>query len=319
MITVLAGGVGAARFLQGLIAIVPPAEITVISNTGDDLELFGLHISPDTDIVLYHMAGIADEKRGWGISGENFQTVDTLSRFDYPDWFRIGDRDLAISIHRSALMSQGKTLSQATAKIATSLKIDACVLPMCDEFVPTMVETDIGLLEFQRYFVERKAQDRLRRVHFPGVKQASPAPGVLEAIKNSKAIIIAPSNPLVSIGPILALPDIRHALQTTEAKIAAISPIVKGATIKGPADRMLREVGLEASATTIARLYADFLDFIIIDKKDSSLAETIEHLPMPDDRPNLTVVTTNTIMKNMKAKVSLARTALHAVTEGESA
>ena len=317
MITVLAGGVGAARFLQGLTSVMPPSEITVISNTGDDLELFGLHISPDTDIVLYHLAGLADEKRGWGISHDTFKTVDALGRFGYPTWFRLGDRDLATVIHRSALMSQGRTLSQATAQLAKAFGIECRIIPMCDEFVPTMVETDEGLLEFQRYFVERQAKDKIHRIHFPGVKQAHPTPGVLEAIKEAEAVIVAPSNPLVSIGPILAVPGLRDALRSTEAKIVAISPIVKGAALKGPADRMLRDVGLEASAKTIARLYRDFLDLFVIDKRDAGLEQEIHDLPGPDGKPGLDVIATDTIMKNRKAKAALARATLAAATGRE--
>ena len=310
MITVFAGGVGAARFLQGIMKVVPQNEVTIISNTGDDLELFGLHISPDIDIVLYHLAGIADEKRGWGIKGDKFQAIDALSRFGYPSWFRIGDQDLATSIHRSTLMGKGQTLTDATAELTRSFDIESRIIPMCDEFLPTMIETDAGLLEFQRYFVERQAKDRLVRVHFPGVSQAKPSPGVIEAITKSSVIIIAPSNPLVSIGPILSIPGIRDALRNTKAKIVAVSPIINGSTIKGPAAKMLREIGLESSSTTIARLYADFLDFFIIDKKDAKLQKEIESLPRPNDLPHIKVIITNTVMKNIKAKSSLAHTAL---------
>lgn len=310
MITVLAGGVGAARFLQGLLAVVPPSDVTIISNTGDDLELFGLHISPDIDIVLYHLAGLADEERGWGIAGDGFQTVDALARFGHPSWFRLGDRDLATSIHRSVLMSQGRTLSQATAQVARAFGIDARVLPMCDEFVPTKVETDAGLLDFQRYFVERGAKDRVRRIHFPGMKGVQPTPAVLEAIQAADAIILAPSNPLVSIAPILAVPGLRDALRETNARIAAVSPIVGGATVKGPADRMLRDLGLEASVTTIARLYADFLDVLVIDEADAALVPQIRALPTPEGRAGLDVVVTATIMVSMEAKSALARAVL---------
>lgn len=306
MITVLAGGVGAARFLQGLVRAVPPQEVTVVVNSGDDLELFGLHVSPDIDIVLYHLAGLADEARGWGIAGDTFAVVDALARFGHPSWFRLGDRDLATVINRSFLLRQGRTLSQATAEIARALGVQAHILPMSDDPSPTMVETEAGMLDFQQFFVERGARDRVHRIHFPAAESAKPAPGVLEAIAEADGIVVAPSNPLVSIAPILALPGIRDALQETKARIAAVSPIVGGAALKGPADRMLRDLGYQASAATIAKLYADFLDALIIDKADAVLEPEIK-------ATGLEVVVTDTIMVTMEVKVALARTVLQAL------
>ncbi len=306
MITVLAGGVGAARFLQGLVRVVPPRDITIVSNTGDDLELFGLHISPDIDIVLYHLAGLADEERGFGLRGDTFHALEALERFGYPTWFRLGDRDLATCLHRTRLLAQGRTLSQATAEIARALGLECTIFPMSDEPLQTLVETKVGMLDFQRYLVERAAQDTVRRIHLPGVRGARPAPGVLEAIAGVQAVVLAPSNPLVSIGPILAVPGVREALRQTTARIAAVSPIVGGQAIKGPLARMLRDLGYEVSPLQIARFYADFLDVLVIDNADAALAPEIRSL-------GLEIAVTDTIMKDMESKAALARTVLTAL------
>ena len=323
-ITVLAGGVGAARFLQGLVRVVPPRDVTVVCNSGDDLELFGLpgqglHVSPDIDIVVYHLAGVADEARGWGIAGDTFHALAALERFGYPAWFHLGDRDLATSIHRTRLLREGRTLSQATADIARAFGLECTLLPMSDDPVLTQVETEAGMLDFQRYMVERGAQDTVRRINFPGIRSARPAPGVLEAIAEARAVIVAPSNPLVSIGPILAIPRVRDALRQTEARIVAISPIVGGGVIKGPLDRMLRDLGYQVSALQIAKFYGDFLDVLIIDNADADLAPQIRAtgLPagqagLPAGQAGLDVAVTDTIMKSIEVKADLARTALRA-------
>ena len=321
MITALAGGVGAARFLQGLLAVHPPSDVTIVSNVGDDAEFFGLHVSPDIDIVLYHLAGLADEERGFGIRGDTFQTLDALSHFGYDTWFRLGDRDLATCITRTDLLRLGRTLSQATGEIARALGVPARVLPATDDRLRTRVRTDGGLREFQEWFVRRGARDPVREVLFDGAERARPAPGVLEAIADADAVIITPSNPLVSIGPILAVPGLRDALRDTHAKVVAVSPIVGGATIKGPAAQMLRDQGLEASATAVARLYADLLDAIVIDNVDAALASEIEAMavPGPTGRPTLgpgrqglAVTVTDTIMDSVEKKAALARATLRA-------
>lgn len=305
MITVLAGGVGAARFLQGLLRIVSGEAVTVVSNVGDDAEFFGLHVSPDIDIVLYHLAGLADEERGFGLRGDTFHTLEALSRFGYDTWFRLGDRDLATCITRSDLLRRGRTLSEATGEVARALGVPARVLPVTDDRLRTRVRTEDGLLDFQEWFVRRSAADPVREIVFDGVERARPAPGVLHAIAAAEALLLPPSNPLVSIGPILAVPGLRDALRQTPAKVVAVSPIVGGATIKGPAAQMMRDQGLEASATTVARLYADFLDAIVIDDVDAALAPEIEAL-------GLAVTVTDTIMDSMEKKAALARAALRA-------
>ena len=305
MITVLAGGVGAARFLQGLLAVHRPSDITIISNVGDDAEFFGLHVSPDIDIVLYHLAGLSDEERGFGIKGDTFNVIDAIARYGYDTWFRLGDRDLATCITRTDLLRRGRTLSEATAEIASALLVPARITPVTDDRLRTKIRTDQGLLDFQEYFVHRRTEGHLREVVFDGADQARPAPGVIEAIASASTVIITPSNPLVSVGPILSVLDVRKALEGTAAKVVAVSPIVGGRALKGPADRMLRDQGMEANAVSIARIYADFLDVLVIDNVDAELQPQIETL-------GVEVVVTDTIMASMEKKSALARTAIKA-------
>ena len=312
MITVLAGGVGAARFLQGLLAVHPFSDVTIVSNVGDDTEFFGLHVSPDIDIVLYHLAGIADEERGFGVRDDTFHTLDALSRFGYDTWFRLGDRDLATCLTRTHLLRRGLTLAEATAEIARALGVPAAIIPATNDRLRTKVRTDAGLLDFQEFFVKRRAGDPVREIIFDGADSARPADGVLEAIAAADAVLVTPSNPLVSIAPILAVPGLRDALRSTQAKVVAVSPIVGGAAIKGPAARMLRDQGLEASAATVARLYADFLDAIVIDSVDAELAPQIEATDPHGGGQGLAVTVTDTIMSSMERKAALARATLRA-------
>jgi LPPG:FO 2-phospho-L-lactate transferase len=312
VITVLAGGAGAARFLQGLLQIHPFSDVTIVSNVGDDTEFFGLHVSPDIDIVLYHLAGIADEERGFGVRGDTFHTLEALSRFGYDTWFRLGDRDLATCLTRTHLLRRSLTLAEATAEIARALGVPATVLPATNDRLRTKVRTNAGLLDFQEFFVKRGAGDPVREIIFDGADSAGPADGVLEAIAAADAVLVTPSNPLVSIAPILAVPGLRDALRGTQAKVIAVSPIVGGAAIKGPAARMLRDRGLEASAVTVARLYADFLDAIVIDSVDADLAPQIEAIDPPAGRQGLAVTVTDTIMSSLEKKAALARATLRA-------
>jgi len=312
VITVLAGGVGAARFLQGLLQVHPFSDVTIVSNVGDDTELFGLHVSPDIDIVLYHLAGIADEERGFGIRDDTFHTLEALSRFGYDTWFRLGDRDLATCLTRTHLLRLGRTLAEATAEVARALGVPAAIIPATNDRLRTKIRTDAGLLDFQEFFVKRRAADPVREIIFDGADSAGPADGVLEAIAAADAVLVTPSNPLVSIAPILAVPGLRDALRATQAKVVAVSPIVGGAAIKGPAARMLRDQGLEASAVTIAHLYADFLDAIVIDSVDADLASQIEVTEPHAGRRGLAVTVTDTIMSSMERKAALARATLRA-------
>jgi LPPG:FO 2-phospho-L-lactate transferase len=302
-VTCLAGGVGAARFLQGLVKVVPEKQVTVIVNTGDDIELHGLHISPDLDIVMYTLANIVDEEKGWGIRGDTFNCLEMLESYERETWFRLGDKDLATHIYRTHLLKNGATLSEATAKISGALGLSVEVLPMTDHKLATKVMTNVGPMHFQEYLVRRQAQDDVRDVVFEGSERAEPAPGVVDSILNANTVIICPSNPIVSIGTILSLRQVRDALRRTNAKITAISPIVGGAPIKGPADKLMQGLGLEVSAYAVACLYQGFLDFFILDNVDMTESGRIEEL-------GLKTVVTNTIMWHLKDKIELAKAAL---------
>ena len=305
MIVVLAGGVGAARFLQGLIQVIPQNQITVIGNTGDDREFYGLHVSPDLDIVTYTLAGVVDEAQGWGIQNDTYNVMPQLTRYGNEDWFMLGDRDLATHIHRTNLLRQGKTLSEATDDIRRHFNLDIHLLPMSNAPVATHIQTPTGLLHFEEYMVKRHSTDEVKDVVFVGANRALPAPGVLNALKTADAILLAPSNPIVSIGSILAIPGIHDVLHEASGMIVAVSPIVGGSPIKGPADKLMSGLGIEVSAVGVARCYRDFLDVMVIDNQDAHLATSIEDLGIP-------TVTTNTIMKDIASKTALARTMLEA-------
>jgi LPPG:FO 2-phospho-L-lactate transferase len=306
MITVLAGGVGAARFLQGLLTVHRPSDITIISNVGDDCEWFGLHVSPDIDIVLYHLAGLADEERGFGIKDDTYNVLERIGVYGYDTWFTLGDRDLATCITRTDLLRRGRTLAEATAEIASALLVPARITPVTNGRLRTKIRTDAGVLDFQEYFVKQRTEGHTREVVFDGAESAAPAPGVIEAILDAEAVLLTPSNPLVSIAPILSVHGVRDALRDTRAKVATVSPIVGGRALKGPADRMLRDQGIRADAAGIAGLYRDFLDVLVIDEQDKELEPEIEAAA-------LDVVVTDTIMASMEKKAALARTVLAAV------
>jgi LPPG:FO 2-phospho-L-lactate transferase len=305
MIVVLAGGVGAARFLQGLVQVVPQERLTTIVNTGDDRDFYGLHVSPDLDIVMYTLAGIVDESHGWGIHNDTYTTMQQLTSYGNEDWFLLGDRDLATHIHRTHLLRQGKTLSEVTDNLRTQLDLQMRILPMSDEPIATHIATPAGLLHFQEYMVKRRCADEVLDVTFVGASEARPAPGVLDAIKDAEVILIAPSNPIVSIGSILAVPGIHDALHEASGMVVAVSPIVGGTPIKGPADKLMRGLGIDVSAVGVARCYRDFLDVMVIDEQDSHLLSEIEDLGIP-------ALATNTIMRDNATKAALARTVLEA-------
>jgi LPPG:FO 2-phospho-L-lactate transferase len=311
MITALAGGVGASKFLEGLCQVRPPEEISIIVNTGDDIELFGLYIAPDLDIVTYTLAGAVNRETGWGLAGDTFHCIDELVRLGGDErWFNLGDRDLATHIFRTQLLRQGQPLSAVADRVRTAFGVRARILPMTDAHVPTTILTVDGPLHFQEYLVRRRAQVAVRGIRFENIDAARPAPGVAAAIRDAAAVIICPSNPLISIGPILAVPGLRELLKETDATVAAISPVVGGASLKGPTDRMLAELGREVSATQVARLYADFLDLYIIDRQDVALKDEIERL-------GLRVVVTNTVMSGPDEKRALAETTLKAMIKDE--
>jgi LPPG:FO 2-phospho-L-lactate transferase len=303
MIVVLAGGVGAARFLQGLVQVVPQQRLTAIVNTGDDRDFYGLHVSPDLDIVMYTLAGMVDEAHGWGIRNDTYATMQQLTRYGNEDWFLLGDRDLATHIHRTNLLRQGRTLSEVTEELCKGFGLELRILPMSDQPVATHIQTPAGLLHFQEYMVKRRCADEVQDVAFIGSGEARPAPGVLDAIKGAEAILIAPSNPIVSIGSILAVPGIHDMLHEASGMVVAVSPIVGGAPIKGPADKLMRGLGMDVSAVGVARCYRDFLDVMVIDERDVHLVSAIEDLGIP-------TVVTNTIMRDDAAKTTLARSVL---------
>ena len=303
MITALAGGVGAARFLTGLVKLVNEKDLSIIVNTGDDIEMFGLHVSPDIDIVAYALAGIVDEKKGWGIRGDTFHCLETLRRFNREVWFNLGDKDLATHILRTNLLKNGLKLSEVTAQISHALGVNVAILPMTDDKFETRIITEVGSVHFQEYLVKRGAKDEVLGVEFLGADNAKPAPGVIESIREAKLVIICPSNPIVSIGTILAVKGVRDALRRTDAKIMAISPIIAGAPVKGPADKLLRGLGFEVSAYSVAKLYSDFLDTFILDTADAAEKDKVEKL-------GIEVKVTNTLMKNLETKIALARAVL---------
>jgi LPPG:FO 2-phospho-L-lactate transferase len=303
MITALAGGVGAARFLDGLVKLVSERDLSIIVNTGDDIELFGLHVSPDIDIVAYTLAGVVDEGKGWGIRGDTFQCLEALGRFGQEVWFALGDRDLATHIFRTSLLKKGFRLSEVTAEVTRTLGLNVTILPMTDDKFETRIVTMDGSIHFQEYLVKRGAKDEVFGVEFFGADNAKPAEGVIDSLVNAELVIVCPSNPIVSIGTILAVKGVRDALRQTGAKKIAISPIIAGAPIKGPADKLLKGLGLEVSAYSVAKLYADFLDAFVLDTADSAAKDEIEKL-------GIEVKVTNTIMRTLDDKIQLAKTVL---------
>jgi LPPG:FO 2-phospho-L-lactate transferase len=271
LITVLCGGVGGSRFLRALTSVVDPERVTAIINTGDDDWFHGLYVSPDPDIVTYALAGEVDEERGWGLRGDTFRWLESLRRFEHETWFQIGDRDLATHLRRTRLLREGLPLSAIVAEIGRAFGVRSCLLPMSDDRVWTIVETDAGDLPFQEFLVKRHARDAVRAVRFEGVAAARPAPGVLEAIAGAEALLIAPSNPIASIGPILAVPGVREAILASKAPRIAVSPIVGGASLQPPAGEMLAGLGYRVDATGVARVYAGIIDALVIDESDVGL------------------------------------------------
>lgn len=289
MIVALAGGVGGAKLAEGLALALPPEQLTVVVNTADDFELYGLRICPDLDTVMYTLAGLADPVNGWGIAGDTAQVLAAIGRYGREPWFRLGDQDFATHILRSERLRGGATLTEATAELSRALGVAAHLLPMSDNPVATLVDTPAGRLAFQDYFVARHQVDEVVGVVFDGIDQARPGEGVLAAIGAAEVVVFCPSNPIVSLGPILAVPGVREALATTTAPLVAVSPIVGGRALKGPADRMLASLGHEVSAAGIAAIYAGLIDGLVIDEADRGLGPEIEGLGMK-------VLVTSTVM-----------------------
>ena len=305
-LVVLAGGVGGARFLSGLVKIVAPENVTAIINTGDDSVFHGLYVSPDIDIVTYTLGGIVNRGQGWGIEGDSFMCLGMLERLGHETWFRLGDQDLAVHIHRTQRLQQGHTLAQVTDDIRKALGVECKLIPMTNYPVRTYIDTGKETIPFQEYFVKRGCRDPVREVIYEGIWQAEPAPGVLEAIKRASAVIVAPGNPFLSIGTILALKNVRHAIIRSATQVMTISPIIGGRSVKGPADDMMRTMGHEVSAVGIARIYQDLLNGIVIDEKDRGLKPDIEKL-------GIRVHVTDTLMNTDRRRTNLAKTVLRAL------
>jgi len=277
VIAALAGGVGAARFLRGLVEVVPAEDVTAVVDTGDDVILHGVHISPDIDTVVYTLGGAVNDETGWGLAGETWTTMDALERYGGLTWFRLGDRDLATHLYRTQRLREGASLTQVTAEVAAAWGVRVRVLPMSDDAVETRItvagEGEVG---FQDYFVRYRHDVPVTSVRFAGADGAAPAPGVLEALADAHQIVICPSNPILSIGPVLALPGVEAAVADRREVAVAVSPIVAGAALKGPADRLMAELGHEPSVVGIARLYASFAATLVIDEADAELAGAVE-------------------------------------------
>ncbi len=307
MICVLAGGVGAARFLRGLLDVVDPHDVTVVGNVGDDVVLHGLHISPDLDTVTYTLAGAIDPERGWGLASESWRAMEALDRYGDGSWFRLGDRDLATHLFRTQRLGDGAPLSTVTAEIVAAWGVDVSVLPVTDDRLETLMDTeDEGEIGFQDYFVRRRHSVAVRGVRIRGADVARPAPGVLDALDDAEIVVICPSNPIVSIEPVLAVPGVRQAVIARRESVVAVSPIVAGAALKGPADRLLAELGHEVSVVGVARLYAPLAAALVVDEADAALAPAVEAAGMR-------CVVTAAVMRGPAEAAALARAVLGAV------
>ena len=309
MICVLTGGTGGAKFVDGLRQVIPAEEITLIVNTGDDLLWWGLYVSPDIDSITYVLSGLLSRERGWGVKGDTFLCLQAMGQLGEPTWFHTGYRDLAMHLLRSRLLAEGKTLSEATATISDKLGVKAKILPMSNSRVETRVDTPLGELSFEEYFVQRWYQDPVNSVRFAGATDAEPAPGVIEAITSADAVILAPSNPITSIGPILSVPGIREALCSARGKVAAVSPIIGNAPVAGPAGILMSAQGLACSIAGVAKAYEDFLDVLICDKRDARAADELR-------KSGLRVQCAQTIMKSSEDRAALAKTVLATSTGG---
>ena len=278
MLVVLTGGTGGAKLIHGLSLEISPEELCIVCNTGDDFVLHGLHISPDLDTIAYTLGGVADTEKGWGIQGDTFAALEWLEKYGGESWFKLGDRDLATHITRSRLLREGLTLAQVTERIGKSLGVKAALLPMSNDPVETKIQTPAGEISFQEYFVKRRWSVEVSGVSYAGAQASLPAPGVLDALRDARGVIVCPSNPVTSIGPILAVPGIREALRETKAAVLAVSPIIGGRPVSGPADRLMAAAGMEISSFGVAKAYADFVDLFALAPEDKNWRTRIEAL-----------------------------------------
>jgi LPPG:FO 2-phospho-L-lactate transferase len=311
MITALAGGVGAARFLRGLVQVVPPVEVTVVVNTGDDDRFHGLLVCPDLDSVTYTLAGAQNPETGWGLVDETFTVMDALDRYGSPTWFRLGDRDLATHLFRTQLVTAGAPLSEVTARVTAAWGVQPRLLPMTDDRVATRitVTSPDGTereLAMQEWFVKERCEPPVVRVHFDGAAGARPGPGVLDALEHADTILVCPSNPVISIAPILAVPGVRDLLVARRHRVVGVSPIIAGRPVKGPADRLMRPLGIDVSCVGVAREYREFCSTLVIDSGDAARAAEVEAL-------GVRAVVADTLMTDARVAAALARDTLAAV------
>ncbi len=299
----LAGGVGAAKLVWGMAQEGLGRRLSVVVNTGDDLEIFGLRVCPDLDTITYTLAGLSNRTWGWGLEGDTFRCLEALGRFGANTWFGLGDQDLATHLWRTSLLNRGWGLAVVTAHICEALGVEVSVLPMAEGYTPTLVETDVGRLHLQEYLVREKCAPRVRGFEYTGLSCQRAAPGVEKVIRNARIIVICPSNPFISVGPILAVPGVRRAVVKSRGLVVAVSPIVGGRALKGPAAKMLRELGHPVSAEGVARIYQGLLDVFVLDERDAGSAASIERL-------GIRVVVRNTVMDTSGAKRALARALL---------
>jgi LPPG:FO 2-phospho-L-lactate transferase len=310
-IAALAGGVGAARFLRGLVRAMPPEEVVVVGNTGDDEMFHGLHVSPDLDTVTYTLAG-AVGATGWGLADDTFRTLEAYARYGEPTWFRLGDADLATHLYRTSRLREGATLTEVTAEIALAWDVKAKLLPMTDDRVATVIDVagaeggEPVTMAMQEWFVRERAQPPVAAVRFEGAAQANPGPAVLDALAEADAVLLCPSNPVISIGPILALPGVRDVLRSRRARVVGVSPIIRGATVKGPADRLMAAAGIEVSCAGVASIYADICATLMVDESDADRVPDVE-------RHGVRAAVAPILMRDADGAAALARRALDLV------
>ncbi len=303
-LVVLSGGVGGARFVRGVVDVVDPARVTVVGNVGDDLEVLGMHVSPDLDSILYALADLNDERRGWGRADETWNALDTVASLGGESWFRLGDRDLGLHLIRTEALRGGATLSAVTARIGRELGVESRLLPATDDRLRTWIATEAGEFTFQQWFVARRHRDEVDALRFEGAETATPAPGVVEAIAAADLLLLAPSNPYVSIAPILAVRAVREALEQRRVPCVAVSPLIGGRAVKGPADRMLRRLAGGTAPAQVASCYLGLIDSLVVDEADAR-----DLAGLGDVRP----IVTRTLMSDADARRRLAEVALGTV------
>lgn len=301
MITALGGGVGAAKFLSGLSQIISPEKLKIIINTGDDINIYGFRISPDVDTIIYKLSKNIDAKKGWGIKEDSFNCLESLSKFNFETWFKLGDKDFATQHLKSFLSEKGLTPSEIIKEVANRFGISGpTLMPMTEDQVETWIETDIGEIHFQEYYIKHRMRPEVFGINIKGIKDASPSPGVIDSINEAEIIIFCPSNPIISIGPILKVKGVREALINSEAIKIAVSPLIAGKPLKGPTDKLMKGLGLDVNSTEIAKIYKDFLNIMVLDKSDTGEIKKIEDL-------GIKTLVTNTIIPDDSTSMQLSK------------